>query len=465
MREVIKTGRTVEDATELALAELGVSAEEAGIEVLELPQRRLFKSIPAKVRAYVEDEEVPEAPAPKEEKPLPKAAPKAAESPDAPKAGAPAAQPEQAQPAAGPVEEPIDLEQNPKAREAVEYLKEICAKMGAQGLTITPVKQGEATILKVEGESAGTLIGHRGEVMEALSYLTSLVANRAGGDYMKIGLDINHYRSKREANLTALAKRIGAKVARTGRGHTLEPMNPYERRIIHSAISEMEGVKSESIGEGANRRVVISSTNPSARPPRDNRGGKGGKGGRPAGREQIPAQKRKARPAQPLRRRPEQQKTQPQTAYALARVHGRQPQHLPGRGQISAQHQIDAPDRHEPRQQPQAALRLRQAQRVPRDPRRGKKQPCGRQHARQQHIAEAVRRRALQPGAVAPAVGLGAKAARRDPRPGEPQRRRERRHRQHELHAAQALRADPSGQIRLEQHRKQPQQQRRSGQQ
>lgn len=87
MREVIKTGRTVEDATELALAELGVSAEEAGIEVLELPQRRLFKSIPAKVRAYVEDEEVPEAPAPKEEKPLPKAAPKAAESPDAPKAG------------------------------------------------------------------------------------------------------------------------------------------------------------------------------------------------------------------------------------------------------------------------------------------------------------------------------------------------------------------------------------------
>ena len=220
MREVIKTGRTVEDATELALAELGVSAEEAGIEVLELPQRRLFKSIPAKVRAYVEDEEVPEAPAPKEEKPLPKAAPKAAESPDAPKAGAPAAQPEQAQPAAGPVEEPIDLEQNPKAREAVEYLKEICAKMGAQGLTITPVKQGEATILKVEGESAGTLIGHRGEVMEALSYLTSLVANRAGGDYMKIGLDINHYRSKREANLTALAKRIGAKVARTVRAQT-----------------------------------------------------------------------------------------------------------------------------------------------------------------------------------------------------------------------------------------------------
>lgn len=129
--------------------------------------------------------------------------------------------------------------------------------MGAQGLTITPVKQGEATILKVEGESAGTLIGHRGEVMEALSYLTSLVANRAGGDYMKIGLDINHYRSKREANLTALAKRIGAKVARTGRGHTLEPMNPYERRILHSALQQNDAVTTHSEGEEPNRHVVI----------------------------------------------------------------------------------------------------------------------------------------------------------------------------------------------------------------
>jgi len=135
----------------------------------------------------------------------------------------------------------------------VEYLREVCAKMGADRLEITPVRQGEATVLRIEGEGAGTLIGHRGEVMEALSYLTSLVANRSGGDYMKISLDINHYSSKREANLVALAKRIGAKVARTGRGHTLEPMNPYERRIIHSTISELEGVKSESIGEGANR--------------------------------------------------------------------------------------------------------------------------------------------------------------------------------------------------------------------
>lgn len=292
MREVIKTAKTVEEATELALAELGASADEAEVEVLELPQRKLFRSIPAKVRAYIEEEAQPAAP--KAEAPARKVAEKpAAPAKPAPKTAAPAAPQAPAAPApkedteaAGQPEEVIDLSQNQKARDAVEYLRDVCAKMGAGKLEITPVCQGEATVLRIEGEGAGTLIGHRGEVMEALSYLTGLVANRSGGDYMKIGLDINHYRSKRESNLVALAKRIGAKVARTGRGHTLEPMNPYERRIIHSTISEMEGVKSESIGEGANRRVVISCTNPNIRPPRDSRGGRGPRGGRDSsGRE------------------------------------------------------------------------------------------------------------------------------------------------------------------------------------
>lgn len=286
MREVIKTAKTVEEATELALAELGLGADEAEVEVLELPQRKLFRSIPAKVRAYVEDEEPAakpaSAPTALEKRPAPQAETPAPQTPAAPKAQPKPAPEQSAAPQAAEAEgaaqpeEVISLAENQKVREAVEYLSEVCAKMGAQQVVITPIRQGEAAVLRIEGESAGMLIGHRGEVMEALSYLTGLVANRSGGDYLKIGLDINHYRSKREANLVALAKRIGAKVARTGRGHTLEPMNPYERRIIHSTISEMEGVKSESIGEGANRRVVISSTNPNARPPRENRGGKSG---------------------------------------------------------------------------------------------------------------------------------------------------------------------------------------------
>ena len=100
--------------------------------------------------------------------------------------------------------------------------------------------------------------------MESLSYLASLVANRLEGDYIKLGLDVAGYRDKRENDLTVLAQRIGNKVRKTGRSFAMEPMNPYERRIIHSAISKMEGVRSESKGEGRDRRVVIYSTDPNA---------------------------------------------------------------------------------------------------------------------------------------------------------------------------------------------------------
>src|SRR5699024_38426 len=103
-----------------------------------------------------------------------------------------------------------------------------------------------------------------GETMESLSYLASLVANRMDGDYIKLGLDVAGYRGKRENDLTTLAQKIGQKVRRSGRCFAMEPMNPYERRIIHSAISQMEGVRSESKGEGKDRHVIIYSTAPNA---------------------------------------------------------------------------------------------------------------------------------------------------------------------------------------------------------
>ncbi len=120
---------------------------------------------------------------------------------------------------------------------------------------------------------------------------------------MKIGLDINHYRSKREANLTALAK-ASARRWPHGRGHTLEPMNPYERRIIHSAISEMEGVKSESIGEGANRRVVISSTNPAPAPRGITAAAKAARAAAPQDAAAVTARAARARPAKTGNTRP-----------------------------------------------------------------------------------------------------------------------------------------------------------------
>ena len=177
-------------------------------------------------------------------------------------------------------EEPINIEENAKVKAAVDYLKEVIALMGVENVTFSAVQKGEATIIRLDGEKLGALIGRRGETMESLSYLASLVANRLEGDYIKLGLDVAGYRDKRESDLTALAQRIGAKVRKTGRSFAMEPMNPYERRIIHSAIGKMEGVRSESKGEGRDRRVVIYSTDPNAVAESANARPRGPRGGR-----------------------------------------------------------------------------------------------------------------------------------------------------------------------------------------
>ena len=168
---------------------------------------------------------------------------------------------------AAPVDETpvaIDIESDAKVKAAVDYLKQVVALMGVDNVSFSAIRKGEATIIRIDGDKMGALIGRRGETMESLSYLASLVANRLEGDYIKLGLDVAGYRGKRESDLTALAQRIGAKVRKTGRSFAMEPMNPYERRIIHSAISQMEGLRSESKGEGKDRHVVIYSTEPGA---------------------------------------------------------------------------------------------------------------------------------------------------------------------------------------------------------
>ena len=280
------TGKTVDEARINACALLGVEKDDINVsyEVLEMPQKTGFlglKLTPAKVCVSVEEPDAPAA-APAEpvvEKKTPvqeavKAAPVAeepaaaaaqpeakAEEPAAPAAEAAAERPaaEEEEP-----EVPIVIEENAKIKAAVDYLREVIALMGVENVTFSAVQKGEATIIRLDGEKLGALIGRRGETMESLSYLASLVANRLEGDYIKLGLDVAGYRDKRESDLTALAQRIGAKVRKTGRSFAMEPMNPYERRIIHSAIGKMEGVRSESKGEGRDRRVVIYSTAPDA---------------------------------------------------------------------------------------------------------------------------------------------------------------------------------------------------------
>ena len=311
IRKQEATGKTVDEARAKACALLGVQADDLNVsyEVLEMPQKTGFlglKTTPAKVCVSVEEPDAPAAPA-AAPAPAVEAAPVQETAPEVPAAPveepaapveAPAAeveQPaaEQAAPAAAAdadeeTEVPIVIEENAKVKAAVEYLQEVIAKMGVENVTFSAVQKGEATIIRLDGEHLGALIGRRGETMESLSYLASLVANRLEGDYIKLGLDVAGYRDKRESDLTALAQRIGAKVRKTGRSFAMEPMNPYERRIIHSAISKMEGVRSESKGEGRDRRVVIYSTAPDAQTEntygeRRHRGGRPGNGRRPGG--------------------------------------------------------------------------------------------------------------------------------------------------------------------------------------
>ena len=148
--------------------------------------------------------------------------------------------------------------------------------MGVENFSVNATKEGENLNIALEGEDLGFVIGRRGETIDAIQYLTGLVVNRIEGDYLRVTIDSGNFREKREKTLEGLARRLAKTVVKTGRSITLEPMNPYERRIIHSTVSTVEGATSSSIGEEPNRKVVISSTNP--RKPRENRdGNRGGK--------------------------------------------------------------------------------------------------------------------------------------------------------------------------------------------
>ncbi len=156
-----------------------------------------------------------------------------------------------------------------KAQLAGEYIKVILANMGIAN-EISIEESDEGATIEILGDTTGAVIGRRGETLDAIQYLASMTANRGDKEYYRITVDCCGYREKRKAILEELAAKIAKTVLRTGRTSTLEPMNPYERRIIHSAVANIEGVTSKSIGEEPYRKVVISSTNP--RPKKDFKG-------------------------------------------------------------------------------------------------------------------------------------------------------------------------------------------------
>ncbi|MDR0974358.1 MAG: protein jag [Ruminococcus sp.] len=146
-----------------------------------------------------------------------------------------------------------------KGQIALAYVKTILTLMGIDN-ELELREEKENAFIDVIGEVSGTVIGRRGETLDAIQYLASMSANRGTRDYFRVTLNCNGYREKREEILKSLATRLSQTVIKSGGQTTLEPMNPYERRIIHATVSEISGVTSKSIGDEPFRRVVISST-------------------------------------------------------------------------------------------------------------------------------------------------------------------------------------------------------------
>lgn len=295
IREVIATGKTVDAAIDLGCEQLGIDRNETDfeVEIIDM-QSKGFLGIgakPAKVRVYIEtpDPVVPEKKAEKpaapvvieKKQPVEKkaAAPVKAEAkPAAPKAEEKPAEKEV------PAEEKRVYNLGNKPEIAAEYVKNILLAMGLDQINVTHTVKDNVLNIKLEGDVSGAAIGRRGETLDALQYLAGLAANRGEGDYMRIVLDSGNYRDKRRGTLEQLAKKLANTVIKTGRSTTLEPMNPYERRIIHSTIAEIKGVTSASTGEEPNRCVVISSTEPKPQRSAEGKGGRGGRGGRSGGK-------------------------------------------------------------------------------------------------------------------------------------------------------------------------------------
>ena len=314
IHEAIATGATIDEARKNAEVQLNAPADaEVHTEIVSMPQKKifgLFGGAPAKARAWYE---APDAPV-KAAKPASKPVAEKKVAAPAPKKQEKAAEKAPVQEKAAPVEAapvqevkpeitktPVNVSESESISSAVEYLKKILTGMGVEQHSIEVFRTSEdEIIIEIDcGDDYGAVIGRRGDTLDSIQYLTRLVANKKKqeSEYLRISINVGNYREKRKQTLRELAKKNSEKVLKYGRNVTFEPMNPYERRIIHTAVQEIEGVTSYSVGVDAGRRVVITlaeGVKPThAKGGYNRRGGKGGyKGGKNknGGRGKAPAQ-------------------------------------------------------------------------------------------------------------------------------------------------------------------------------
>lgn len=278
IKEAIGFGKTIDEAKENAIAKLNVSElEDIQIDLIAMPKKKvlgLFGGSEAQVRAYIEIAEKKNKPNNKKSQPKKE---KVQNTEPKPKKEVVAENTEinateKVEKEKSDYSEPVDyteISADSPAGKAVNYIKNILSAVGCNEVEIKVQSKENASLIHLNGDDLSIVIGRRGETLDAVQYLASLAANNGGGHY-KISLNIGDYRERREETLIALANRISAQVLKSGKNRSLEPMNPYERRIIHTAVQNIDGVVSNSFGEGTNRRVVISVEGAEVRPPRFN---------------------------------------------------------------------------------------------------------------------------------------------------------------------------------------------------
>ncbi|MBE6733209.1 MAG: KH domain-containing protein [Ruminococcaceae bacterium] len=282
IKEAIGVGETIEEAKENAIAQLNAKVDDdIQFDVLATPKKKvlgLFGGAKAEVKAFIElPDEKPKKNNKKQNTKSDKNPQKAEKAEKASETKKSSTEKTVADDLSDAVDADTLAADSQPAR-AVAYIRSILKEFGCNDTKIKVAERQGGAYIMLEGEGLGAIIGHRGETLDALQYLAGLAANGAGG-YYKVSLNIGDYRERREQTLTALAKRVSEQVLRTGKNRTLEPMNPYERRIIHTAVQEIEGVVSNSFGEGSARRVVISLEGGDPRPQR-REGGRGRNGNR-----------------------------------------------------------------------------------------------------------------------------------------------------------------------------------------
>ena len=286
-KTIVATGKTIDAAVEAALAQLGLDRDSVSVQVLQQAKAGFlgFGAQPAKVQVTYEAPDEPKPAAPKSAlgsasrskpkvnnpAPAPKAEPKAEVKKEAPKAEPkkeqPKAEPKPKQPKPERKAETPKAPKEPKVyapaeagsvEEKIEiFIKGLLENMGSNAVPHAVKKDENSYHVELVGEDLGYLIGRRGDTLDAIQHLANYSINRSVDGYIRINVDAEEYRTKREDSLRKYARKKAQQVLKNRRRTTLEPMNAYERHLIHSALQDMENITTHSTGTEPNRRVVI----------------------------------------------------------------------------------------------------------------------------------------------------------------------------------------------------------------